>query len=352
MKQEKEVLYAEYVIDGVRMESSPAEILADCMPRLLTAEMPEVSEIADESLDPAPGKVTFAMENISEYIDAIRAAEAPVRPFECAFAETFTKQRIALSLLDTIWKDGHFRLQDLCLDLSWDWDSAPLGNMAAFYDCCESASEFIYGLGVGIGSLKYTPAEGKAEFRCACAIDNDAEDGRSVGSSRKCPDKELSGAGFTLMFIPFDTCQYRLGGSLLSRISGSNGDIAPEFGDPDYFLDCYEVVRELVEDGIIVSGVTVGDGGLIAAADRFRAVRSDKISLDGLAAAYSEKDRTRLLFGEIPGVLVQIKTSDIDYFDSQMLLQDIAYFKMDGGSKPAIGNILASLLDQASEGED
>ena len=71
-----------------------------------------------------------------------------------------------------------------------------------------------------------------------------------------------------------------------------------------------------------------------------------------------------MLFAEVPGVLLQISDNDFDYLDSQLLLQDIAYYpigppdsesqglKFSKGPKEAVAGILASLLEQASEGED
>ena len=73
----------------------------------------------------------------------------------------------------------------------------------------------------------------------------------------------------------------------------------------------------------------------------------------------------RILFSEVPGVLIQIKDADYDYVDAQLLLQDIAYFPIghpgnNGGKfsvtygrKPGVSAILASLIqDHYSEGED
>ena len=79
-----------------------------------------------------------------------------------------------------------------------------------------------------------------------------------------------------------------------------------------------------------------------------------------------EKDTVRILFSEIPGALIQIKESDADYVDSQLLLQDIAYYpvghpgRKDGhtvvkhSSRTDVAGILASLMSglTPSEGED
>ena len=52
---------------------------------------------------------------------------------------------------------------------------------------------------------------------------------------------------------------------MLSEVTGISGGRAPELIDSDYFIDCYEVVREFVEDGVVVSGVTSCRGGLMNA---------------------------------------------------------------------------------------
>ena len=89
-----------------------------------------------------------------------------------------------------------------------------------------------------------------------------------------------------------------------------------------------------------------------------------KTDLSGLMSSYQEEDTTKMLFAEVPGVLLQISGNDFDYLDSQLLLQDIAYYpighpdseskglKFSKGPKEAVAGILASLLEQASEGED
>ena len=167
-----------------------------------------------------------------------------------------------------------------------------------------------------------------------------------------------------IIYIPFDTCRHKLGGSLLTQAHDDNGGAAPGIMDPDYFIDCYEVVRELNEDGILMAGRGVADGGLAVAASKFCGKGGLQADLSGILASYQEDDRTKILFGEVPGVLIQISDENYDYVDSQFLLQDIAYYPVGRpagtGSgltfretgKTGVADILASLLEQASEGED
>jgi hypothetical protein len=77
-----------------------------------------------------------------------------------------------------------------------------------------------------------------------------------------------------------------------------------------------------------------------------------------------EEDTTRILFSEVPGVLIQVSGTNMDYLDSQLLLQDVAYYPLGSpepgsagvsirqGEEITVAGILASLINQASEGED
>ena len=89
-----------------------------------------------------------------------------------------------------------------------------------------------------------------------------------------------------------------------------------------------------------------------------------EIDLSGILTSYGETEPTKTLFGEVPGVLIQINDNDFDYVDSQLILQDVAYYPIGRPSKEfkglrfaektrkGVADILASLLGQATEGED
>ena len=119
-----------------------------------------------------------------------------------------------------------------------------------------------------------------------------------------------------------------------------------------------------MEDGIVVAGVTVADGGLITAASNMCGNHGIDMDIKGIMSSYQEKMRARVLFGEVPGALIQVSNENYDYVDSQLLLQDIAYYPIGHPSSAAAGlnisddgkngvaDILVSLLGHASEGED
>ena len=255
--------------------------------------------------------------------------------------------------------------------------------MSAFYTSTASASEYLYGLGVNLADYLFLESDGGSSAKFFAWLPEDIAEQEEdiqeemlfkaspyesthpwISDVRKCPAEMTHDPESWLIYIPFDTCQYRLGGSLLAEANGHNGGIAPTISDPDYFIDCYEVVRELTEDGILMAGMTVADGGLATAVEKMRSGAGVDIDISGLTASYQDQDIIRVLFGEVPGVLIQVSDENYDYVDSQFLLQDVAYYpvghpsgshceiRLAGRNRNGVAEILASLMSQATEGED
>lgn len=385
MKEKTSALHSKYIIDGVSRRLTPAEMLDDCLASAEVkpnTESGEFEPIVDESTDPSPSMKKFQNQNVQGYLATVVSLLDEPRPFPAAYADPYTRGRIAKALLYAVWLNGRFKLGDLTLAAKWKWNCKPLGNMAAFYSSAEATADYINNLGICLSGYSFTESGRvcQTSFKVgACEkaespdeddifLPEDAPFGSEhpvLGRRRAVPDKLVADPDSWIIYVPFDTCDFRLGGSLLCDALGQNGDNFPEIGDADYFIDCYEVIREFIEDRIAVSAATVCDGGLLTALKLMCSgdVGAD-IDISGIMSAYGEDKKLRILFSEVPGAIIQIKDSDYDYVDAEFLLQDIAYYPIGhpvtgtgevnvkaGGS--GIANILQSLLgSQASEGED
>ncbi len=388
MKENESALYSHYIIDGIRQEMTPADLLDECMEyddeeMQYSESFGTFDDIIDETSDLSVKSFTHTPDRNEEYASRTAEESGKEREFTMLYPEHFTRLCIAEALTSRLWSKGHFRLGNLRLWAQWDWNTEPTGNMAAFYASVSAASDYIYSLGVRMSDYLFIEGDGKSNAKFFAwlpetEIEDDEENTDSIlfksspyesmhpwiGDERKCPSTMTDDPDSWIIYIPFDTCAFRLGGSLLAQLNGHDGGPAPMIMDADYFIDCYEVVRELVEDGIISAGTNIGNGGLATAAFRFCEGKGAKMDISGIMSSYQENDSTRILFGEVPGVLIQIQDNDYDYFDSQMLLQDIAYYPLGHPSKSAKGvsfsekgrngvsEILASLLGHTSEGED
>lgn len=385
MTEKESALHSSYIIDGIRWDTTPAELLEECSDEITESLSGSDghADIIDESTDPPVTSFTYSDEFISDYIKSCNGARGTERSFRMLYPGAFTRQRIAGTLTDRLWNKGHYRLGDLRIWAKWIWNTRPLGNMAAFYLSVEAASTYLFDLGVKLNGYIFeeTDEDSHAQFYAwlpekETQEEEDITDELNfkespyeshhpwIADERKCRDTILADISSKIIYIPFDTCSYRIGGTLLAQVHGHNGGIGPNIKDPDYFIDCFEVVRELVEDGIIIAGVTVGDGGLATAAAAMCGKHGIDLDIEGILTSYQETDRTKVLFGEVPGVLLQISDNDMDYLDSQLLLQDVAYYPVgipaeshkgvviSQTDRKGVAGILASLMGQASEGED
>lgn len=396
MKENESALYSHYIIDGVRCDMSPAELLDECMEYSEACgqsheDLDRFADIVDESTEPPLSSFQFDKGKMQEYIALAATASCSEREFTMLYPEQFTRLQIAKSLISRLWSEGHFRLGDLRIWAQWEWNTRPIGSMAAFYTSADAASEYLYGLGVRMSDYVFIEGDDKCSAKFFAWLPEtdytrDEEELVSevpvtdqdimfksspyesrhpwISEHRRCSLTLIPDPDSWVIYIPFDTCSYRLGGSLLSQACGHNGGIAPHIQDPDYFIDCYEVVRELVEDGIVIAGASAGDGGLAAAASRMCLSAGLKMDISGIMSSYQEADPGKVLFGEIPGVILQIRDTDYDYLDSQLILQDIAYYPLghpvpdkagltvSTSGRNSVADILATLMGQASEGED
>lgn len=370
MKEKLSVLRSKYIIDGIQQELTPAGILESVGARIIEEDAGIPGRIADESSWPGPSVAGTDPTKIDRYLAKVLAAK---KHPSMVFPAEFTRTKLEQALLDCIWRVGHFTLQDLCVDARWTWNSRKIGNMAALYSSVSAMAEFADSLGIGIRSC--SEAEGDCELAVTPYLRADEAAGGAEEALSESEPLRLGPASISsvlapdpeswVVYIPFDTSSYRFGGSLFAQVMKGSHGVAPAVNDPDYFIDCYEVVRELVEDGIVLAGATVADGGLLAALSGMTTGRTGvSADLSGLRRATGEDDPVRLLFAEVPGALVQIRDIDFDYLDAELLLQDIAFYplghpteggevKLHSSARSGIQNILESLIrNQGGEGED
>ena len=75
MQRDQDALFSKYVIDGVRQDVTPAEMLDECMlPSDVDDEKPvgECAEIWDEDVDLPPENLAYSKEDIPIYIRRVK----------------------------------------------------------------------------------------------------------------------------------------------------------------------------------------------------------------------------------------------------------------------------------------
>ena len=161
MKKNSSALYSGYIIDGAKMDQTPARMLNECMtpgaeqyPDCCPGQTGDM--IIDESTDPVPGSCRPDSLLIPEYMKQLSVLRTSFRRFKAGDPAFLTRLRIASAIIDSIWSEGHFRLDNLRLSLGWQWDGKAIGSMAAFYASAEAAAGYIYDLGAALEEYSYT----------------------------------------------------------------------------------------------------------------------------------------------------------------------------------------------------
>ena len=361
-------MVSRYIIDGVPQDLTPAQLLSAVSECPCEDGQADTGTIIDETLDLPLESFAWAPSKVDDYSVAVESVK---RRVPLPFAGTWSRCRVASAVLDSLWRTGHFKLEDIALKVDWKWNTTGVGANAAFYDSVQAVSDYTDALGLKLNSYSFVRTDGASGFIARTVLGGSCEEdlfedgvAARMGTRRACPSHMEADPRSWLIWVPFDTSDFRLGGSLLAQAVGAGGGVAPQITDADYFMDCYEVLRELVEDKVILSGTTVSDGGLITAVRRM-AENGPGITIDisDAVRAFDEDNAVRLLFSEVPGVVFQIADIDFDYIDAEFLLQDVAYFplghpdpkkssvRVKSSGKSSIQTIIESLMQNA-EGED
>ena len=375
MTTKTSLLLSTYIIDGVTQELTPAAIL-DAVSEMSPAAGDEIpARIVDESLEPEVSPAEWQAEEIDVYLNAVLQKLGEEREVPLIFADSYTRFRIATTLLDFLWRMGSFRIGDISLEAQWRWNIDEVGAASAFYSSVQAAGEFLDAIGVNLRSYDARAGFPSCSLRFVPGLRGSVDEESLVErpyttvspklGAASLPSSLLPDESSWIVYIPFDSSAYRMGGSLFAEAMRFARPVAPQVNDADYFQDCFEVVRDLVEDGIIIAASTVGDGGLLATLKAMTTPRTGaEIDLSDLKKATSEEDIVRLLFAEVPGALIQVRDADFDYIDAELLLQDVAFYplghpvaggniRVKSSAKSGIQNILDALARrQGGEGED
>lgn len=374
MIEKASALFSVYVLDGIQQELTPARLLEAVSEEgvLCGGQDDTPAVVVDETIESVGRSVVPVSEDPFPFLGKM---SGDMDRFPLSYAEAYTRMRAGSALVDALWKKGKFTVGDLSLEARWKINGDMVGCMAAFYHSVQAASEYVDALGLKFSGCEVERADSPdVEFMAVMSNIPEAEEDTFVvepfrthnpwmTQERICQAGLVPDPKSWVVYIPFDTADFRLGGSAFATAAGVVG-APPRIEDADYFMDCFEVIREFAEDGILLSAATVGRGGLLKAVSDMAEGSGCgmEINVSDIMRAYQESSSFAVVFSEIPGALIQIRDSDFDYVDAELLLQDVAYYPLGhpvegaglsvcSAKKPGIETILDSLMQNA-EGED
>jgi phosphoribosylformylglycinamidine synthase len=228
--------------------------------------------------------------------------------------------RISISeaLTNLVWtplKDG---IRGISLSANWMWPCRNEGEDARLYQAVEAASNFAIELGINIptgkDSLSMTQKypDGQKVVAPGTVIISTVAPAEDVTSTvTPLLKKERESSIFYIPFYEPSEKNLHLGGSSFAQATGNLGNKTPDINSSTYFRESFEAIQEMIKSKLILSGHDISSGGLVTALLELNFPNNE----GGITADLSslgEKDPVKLLFSEAPGVIVQVKNSQIN----------------------------------------
>ena len=233
---------------------------------------------------------------------------------------------VAESLTNIVWAPLAEGLESVSLSANWMWPCrSQEGEDARLYSAVEALSDFCCALGVNVptgkDSLSMSQQYPNGEKIIApgtviVSSGGEVDDVRKVVSPVLVNDKRSS-----LYHIDFSFCEQRLGGSAFAQSLGKVGSDVPTVTNPEYFVDCFNAVQELIRSGWVMAGHDISAGGLITTLLEMAFANKQGGIHVNLHDICADGDIVKTLFAENPGVVIQV--SDEHKFDLRDYLEDV-----------------------------
>ena len=220
---------------------------------------------------------------------------------------------VAEALTNLVWApmaDKETPLNAVSLSANWMWPCrSQKGEDARLYEGVQALSDFCCAIHVNVPtgkdslSLSQQYPDGSkiiAPGTVIVSAGGEVSDVRKVVSPVLVNDKNTS-----LYHIDFSFDEQRLGGSALAQSLGKIGSDVPTVQNPEYFVDCFNAIQELIERGWIMAGHDISAGGLITTLLEMTFANTEgglHVNLHDLAG----NDMVKMLFAENPGVVIQV----------------------------------------------
>ena len=242
---------------------------------------------------------------------------------------------VAEALTNVVWApmaNEETPLESVSLSANWMWPCrSQKGEDARLYEAVKALSDFCCAIHVNVptgkDSLSLTQQYPNGDKIIApgtviVSAGGEVSDVKKVVSPVLVNDKNSS-----IYHIDFSFDEQRLGGSAFAQSMGKIGSDVPTVENPEYFVDCFNAVQELIRKGWIMAGHDISAGGLITTLLEMTFANVEggmKINLHDLVG----DDVVKMLFAENPGVVVQVSDKYKAEFKEFLDKAGIAYAKI------------------------
>ena len=235
---------------------------------------------------------------------------------------------IAESLTNIIWAPFTHRIKGISLSANWMWPAKNPGENFRLYNGVEAASTFACALGVNIPTgkdslsmtQKYKNDVVYAPGTVIISASGEVSDIRKVVEPVLVVDVTKP-----IYYIDFSKAPKLLGGSSLAQTLSQLGNSTPTVNDPEYFINAFNTIQELIENQQILSGHDISAGGILTTLLEM-CFAQNKGGIEVNLTGIDEFDSVKALFSENPGIVVQPKDSIV--FEAELTNNGIAFVRI------------------------
>ena len=235
---------------------------------------------------------------------------------------------VAEALTNIVWAPLAHGLKGISLSANWMWPCKQSGEDARLYKAVETMSNFVCELGINIptgkDSLSMTqkyPNGDQVMSPGTVIISAMGE----VSDVRKIVEPVLvRDENTALLHIDLSDCELSLGGSAFAQVCNRLGDDVPTIADTDYFINGFNALQQLVSNGLILAGHDISAGGLITTLLEMNFANTT-FGINAEISHFGNGDPVKALFSENPGVVVQVKDTDLHKVTNILDEHGIAY---------------------------
>ena len=209
------------------------------------------------------------------------------------------------------------KINDIKLSANWMAAAGTPGEDAVLFDTVKAVGMQLcpeLGIAIPVGkdslSMKSVWKEDAVDKTMTAPVSLIITAFAPVSDVRKTLTPQLIEADSHLLLIDLGQGKNRLGGSVLAQVYNQLGNQAPDLDDADLFKRFFNAIQSLNEQGLILAYHDRADGGLLATVAEM--LFAGRLGVDLDISALGD-DTLSALFNEELGVVLQVKTAELDH---------------------------------------
>lgn len=217
-----------------------------------------------------------------------------------------SQMAIAEALTNVVFAPLKDQIKSVSLSANWMWPAKNSGEDARLYKAVKGASDFAIALGINIPTGKDSMSmtqkypDGSKVFSPGTLIVSTVA---AVKDVAKVVKAAMLSVESDFYYIPFvKDSNFALGGSAYYQTLNLVGNDIPEI-DAEYFKNSFNAVQNLIDEGIVLAGHDVSQGGMITTLLEMAFAKSK----GGMKLNFGSAPLASL-FSEQPGVVLQVKS--------------------------------------------